>query len=202
MAANHSAWGGSPEPQSAPWPPSSESRAAARAAPYSGTILLLLVLAFAACGSRKPPFSPPDEQKTFRLPPGFRMELVAAEPEVIDPVAMTFDEQGRLYVVEMTDYPLNPKPLGRIKLLEDRDGDGRYERSTVFADQLHLPDGVMRWRRGLLVACAPDILYLEDTDGDGRADVRRVVLTGFAAGNPQLRVNGLLYGIDNWVYAA
>ena len=166
------------------------------------SLLAFILLLFAACSSRKPPFSPSDEQKTFRLPPGFRMELVAAEPEVIDPVAMTFDEQGRMYVIEMSDYPLNPKPLGRIKLLEDRDGDGRYEHATVFADGLHLPDGVMRWRNGILVACAPDILYLEDTNGDGRADVRRVVLTGFAAGNPQLRVNGLLYGIDNWVYAA
>ena len=166
------------------------------------TALALLVAAVSGCGSRKPPFSPQQEQKTFQLPPGFRIELAAAEPEVIDPVAMTFDEQGRMYVIEMSDYPLNPKPLGRIKLLEDRDGDGRYEHATVFADGLHLPDGVMRWRNGILVACAPDILYLEDTNGDGRADVRRVMLTGFAAGNPQLRVNGLLYGIDNWIYAA
>jgi putative membrane-bound dehydrogenase-like protein len=166
-----------------------------------GAALGLLLLAL-ACGSRKPPFSPQEEHKSFRLPPGFRIELVAAEPEVIDPVAMTFDEHGRMYVVEMSDYPLSPKALGRIKLLEDRNGDGRYESATDFAEGLHLPAGVMRWRNGILVACAPDILYFEDTNNDGRADVRRVVLTGFAAANPQLRVNGLLYGIDNWVYAA
>jgi putative membrane-bound dehydrogenase-like protein len=160
------------------------------------------LLAAACSSTHKPPYSPAEEQKRFRLPAGFRIELAAAEPEVIDPVAMTFDEHGRMYVVEMSDYPLDPKPRGRIKLLEDRNGDGRYESATVFAEGLHLPDGVMRWRKGILVACAPDILYFEDTNNDGRADVRRVVLTGFAAGNPQLRVNGLLYGLDNWVYAA
>ncbi len=168
--------------------------------PYLGAALLAAALA--GCGARKPPFSPQEELKTFRLPPGFRAELAAAEPDVIDPVAMAFDGHGRLYVVEMSDYPLNPKALGRIKLLEDRDGDGRYEHAAVFAEDLHLPDGVMPWRQGILVTCAPDILYFEDTNGDGRADVRRVILTGFSQGNPQLRVNGLQYGLDNWIYAA
>lgn len=161
-----------------------------------------MVLGAAGCGARKPPFSPGEALKTFRLPPGFRMELVAAEPEVSDPVAMTFDESGRLYVVEMPDYPLDPQPKGRVKLLEDPDGDGRYRRSTVFAEGLHMPTGVMRWGRGILVSSPPDILYFEDTNGDNRADIRRVVLTGFAATNPQLRANGLLYGMDNWIYAA
>jgi len=130
------------------------------------------------------------------------MELVAAEPEVVSPVAISFDERGRLFVVEMLDYPLENQALGRIKLLEDRDGDGRFERSTVFADKLHFPNGVMAWRGGILVTCAPEILYLADTNGDNRADVRRVVLAGFAETNPQLRVNGPVYGIDNWIYAA
>ncbi len=156
----------------------------------------------AGCGGNKPPFSPADTLKSFRLPEEFCIDLVASEPDVVHPVAMAFDERGRLYVVEMIDYPLNPKPLGRVKLLEDRDGDGRYERSVIFASELHMPNGVMPWKKGVLVTCAPDILYLEDSTGDGRADVRRVVLTGFAATNPQLRVNGLLYSIDNWIYAA
>src|SRR5207244_4701014 len=82
------------------------------------------------------------------------------------------------------------------------DGDGLFEKSTVFADKLHFPNGVMAWRGGILVTCAPDILYLADTDGDNRADVRRVVLTGFAETNPQLRVNGPVYGLDNWIYVA
>ncbi len=154
------------------------------------------------CGKRKPPFSAVEEAKTFRLPPGFRVELVASEPEISDAIAISFDPAGRMYVVEMPDYPLNPKPLGRIKLLEDRDGDGRYEHATIFAEGLHFPEGVMPWRNGVLVACAPDLLYYEDTNHDGRADERKVLMTGFATGNPQLRLNGLLYGIDNWIYAA
>jgi putative membrane-bound dehydrogenase-like protein len=130
------------------------------------------------------------------------MELAAAEPVISDAVAMSFDERGRLWVVEMPEYPLNPKPLGRIKMLEDRDGDGYYEHSSVFVDELHFPEGVMPWKKGIIVTCAPDILYFEDTNGDGRADVRRVIATGFAQGNPQLRVNGPLYGIDNWIYVS
>ena len=159
------------------------------------------LLAGSGCRKANPPYSPADALKTFQLPQGFRIELVASEPEIIDPVAMAFDERGRLYVVEMTDYPMG-KRRGRVKLLLDRNGDGRFERSTVFAEGLNFPNGVLAWRDGILVTAAPDILYLADTNGDGRADVKRVVLTGFAALNPQLRVNGLVYGIDNSIYAA
>ena len=158
--------------------------------------------AFCGCGLDGPPFPPEQALETFQLPEGFRIELVASEPEVVDPVAIAFDEQARIYVVEMRDYPLDMRPLGQIKLLDDTNGDGYYETSTVFADGLNFPNGVMRWRNGILVTAAPDILYLEDTDGDGRADVRKVVLTGFAATNPQLRVNGPRYGPDNWIYVA
>lgn len=154
------------------------------------------------CSRSGPPYSPEEALKKFQLPPGFRIELAAAEPQVVDPVAMAFDEHGRLFVVEMSDYPISPKPLGKIKLLEDRDGDGRFEHSTMFAEGLHFPHSVMPWKGGVLVASAPDILYLADTNGDGRVDVRRVVLTGFAQVNPQLRVNALTYGLDNWIYAA
>ena len=163
---------------------------------------LLALLALLGCQPPQPPYSPEEALDTFQLPAGFRIELVAAEPDVIDPVAMAFDEQGRLFVIEMRDYPIHAEPQGRVKLLEDRDGDGRFERVTIFADGLSLPNGVTAWKDGVLVTAAPDILYLGDTDGDGRADVKEVVLTGFAATNPQLRVNGLLYGVDNWVYAA
>ena len=161
-----------------------------------------LMLLTGACAKRTPPLSPENEAKTFRLPPGFRAELVAAEPEIADVVTIAFDASGRIYASEMPEYPLDPKPLGRIKLLEDRDGDGRYEHATVFADQLHFPEGVLPWRKGVLVACAPDLLYLEDTDGDGRADIRKILMTGFATGNPQLRLNNPIYGVDNWIYAA
>ncbi|MEK7677299.1 MAG: PVC-type heme-binding CxxCH protein [Verrucomicrobiota bacterium] len=149
------------------------------------------------------PFPPEQALRTFQLPEGFRIELVAAEPDVLDPVAMSFDEDGRLYVIEMRDYPSGPPaPPGRVRLLEDTNGDGRMDRSQVFADGLPYPTGVLAWKGGMLVTAAPDLLYLEDTDHDGRADVREVVLTGFGEGNPQHRVNGLCYGLDNWIYAA
>ena len=165
---------------------------------------VLIVLASwlgAGCSRPGPPYSPEQSLKLAELPEGYRLELAASEPAVVDPVAIAFDEQARMYVVEMIDYPLNADPLGRVKRLEDKDGDGVYESSTVFAEGIHFPNGVMRWRDGILVTSAPDILYFEDTDGDGKADKREVVLTGFAATNPQLRVNGLRYGLDNWIYA-
>lgn len=164
-------------------------------------IALPLTLLLCACTRQGPPYSPGEALKSFQLPPGFRMELVAAEPQVVDPVAMAFDAQGRLFVVEMPDYPMGER-AGRVKLLRDGDGDGRFERSTVFADHLRFPNGVLPWKGGILVTAAPDIVYLQDTNGDDRADTRRVVLTGFAATNPQLRLNGLRYGLDNWIYAA
>jgi len=139
---------------------------------------------------------------TMQIEAGYRIELVASEPDIESPVALDFDEQGRLFVVEMPGYPLDTRPTGRIKRLEDRDGDGRYETSRVFADGLVLPTGVMRWKKGVLVTAAPDLLYLEDTDDDGRADVRTVVITGFAFTNPQHMVNGPVYGLDNWIYLA
>jgi putative membrane-bound dehydrogenase-like protein len=164
--------------------------------------LVIASIAISDCQNRKPPYSPQEALKTFQLPEGFRLELVAAEPDIVNPIAMAFDEQGRLYVVEMRDYPISDEPLSRIKLLEDRDGDGRYEHSTVFVDGLHFAHGVMPWKQGVIVTCAPDILYYRDTDGDGKADERRVIVTGFARVNPQLRVNAPTYGIDNWIYAA
>src|SRR5262249_35209081 len=102
---------------------------------------------------------------------------------------------------EMTDYPISPDG-GRVKRLEDRDGDGRYERVTTFADGLHWPNGVLPWNGVILVTAAPDFLYFKDTNGDGRADVRTVILTGFTEGNQQLRVNSPTWGMDNHVYLA
>ena len=140
--------------------------------------------------------------KRFRLPPGFRIELVAAEPEIVSPVALAFDERGRMFVAEMPEYPITKEPIGKIQMLEDPDGNGKYSKSTVFADHFHFVHGMLPWKGGLIVTTAPDILYLADTNGDNKADVRKVLLTGFAQVNPQLRVNTPLYGIDNWIYAA
>ena len=139
---------------------------------------------------------------TFELAPGFQIELVAAEPLIKDPVDMAIDENGRMYVVEMPGYPLETSGSGKIKLLTDADGDGKMDKSTVFADDLILPTGVMRWKEGLIVTDAPNVLYLEDTDGDGQADLRDTLLTGSALSNPQHNLNNPLFGIDNWIYVA
>ncbi|HEY1784404.1 MAG TPA: PVC-type heme-binding CxxCH protein [Pirellulales bacterium] len=152
--------------------------------------------------SADPPLTPAAELATFRLADeNLTIELVAAEPAVISPVALAWDSGGKMYVAEMEDYPVGPGK-GRIRLLEDRDHDGRYETASVFADGISFPTSVLPSRGGLLVAAAPDILFLKDTDGDGRADRREVLLTGFGEGNQQLRVNGLTWGADNWIYGA
>ncbi len=164
---------------------------------------LLLAVLSAGCGRRwAPPYTPSEALKTFRIEPGFRIELFAAEPLISDPVAMEIDENGRIYVVENHGYPLDTNSLGRVILLQDTNGDGKPDRSTVFADKLLLPTGVMRWKKGLLVTDAPHLWYLEDTNGDGKADVRRAVLSGFAFTNPQHTVNHPVYGLDNWIYLA
>ena len=148
------------------------------------------------------PRSPRDEQAAFVLAdPALTIELVAAEPEVTSPVAIAWDEDGRLYVAEMIDYPV-ATAAGRIRRLEDRDGDGRYEHATVFADGLPFPNGVLPCFGGVLVTAAPNIWFFRDRDGDGRADEKAIVLTGFGEGNTQLRVNGLSFGLDNMIYAA
>jgi putative membrane-bound dehydrogenase-like protein len=151
---------------------------------------------------RASPLSPVEELATFQLSDtNLVVELVASEPEVIDPVALTWDADGKLYVVEMNDYPEGTGG-GRIKLLQDADHDGRFEKITVFADNLPFPNGAMPWDDGILVTAAPDIWYLRDGNGNGIADQRRKILTGFAEGNQQLRANGLYWGIDNWIYGA
>lgn len=153
-----------------------------------------------------PPLSPDDALGTFRLPEGFEIELAAAEPQVVDPASFQWGADGRLWVVEMRDYPSGidgqGKPGGVVKLLEDHDADGRYETATVFLDGIPFPTGVMPWRNGVLISTAPDILYAEDTDGDGRADKKEVLFTGFSPGNQQHRVNGFEWGLDGWIHVA
>jgi putative membrane-bound dehydrogenase-like protein len=152
------------------------------------------------------PRSPEESLKVLHLPEGFEAKIVAAEPLVLDPVAFDWDAKGRLWVVEMADYPLGLDNVdasgGRIRVLEDRDDDGTYDHATLFAEGLNFPNGILTWREGVIVTAAPDILYLEDTDGDGKADQKEVLLTGLTEGNQQLRANGLRWGLDNWVHVA
>ncbi len=153
-----------------------------------------------------PPKSPDEALAAFRARPGFRVELVAAEPVVIDPIAFDWGADGRFWVVEMRDYPLGldgqGQPGGVVKQLVDADGDGRFERAITFLEGVSFPSSVMAWRKGVLVATAPDLIYAEDTDGDGRADRREVWFTGFEPGNQQHRINGFEWGFDGWIYAA
>jgi putative membrane-bound dehydrogenase-like protein len=165
-------------------------------------VVMGLIATAHAADSPGPPYAAPDTLSRFRLDPGFSIELMASEPDVMSPVAMDIDERGRWFVVEMPGYPLDTRPTGRVVLLEDTDGDGRPDRSSVFADNLVLPNGVMRWKRGVIVTSAPDVLYLEDTDDDGRADRREVLMTGFPFTNPQHMANTPVYGLDNWIYIA
>lgn len=150
--------------------------------------------------------SPAEALNAMRVKEGFRVELVASEPLVLDPVAIDFGGDGKLWVCEMRDYPagIDGKytPGGVVKVLEDRDGDGRYDTGTNFLEGLPFPTGVMAWRKGALICAAPEIIYAEDTDGDGKADIRKVLFRGFATENYQARVNGLSYNLDNWVYGA
>ena len=152
------------------------------------------------------PLSPQQSGALIRTKRDFAVELVAAEPLVTDPVAIDFGPDGRLWVAEMHDYPSglagDYAPGGRVRLLTDSDGDGRYDASSVFLDGIPFPTGVTAWRRGVLVCAAPDIIYAEDTDGDGAADIRRVLYSGFGTHNYQARVNSLVYGLDNWVYGS
>jgi putative membrane-bound dehydrogenase-like protein len=167
-------------------------------------LLLPTLLPTAALGQgpAAAPRPPREALAAFELvDPALTIELVASEPEVTSPVAIAWDEDGRLYVAEMIDYPV-ATATGRIRRLEDQDGDGRYEHATIFAEGLPFPNGVMPCFGGVLVTAAPNIWFLCDRDGDGRADEKRIVLTGFGEGNTQLRVNSPFWRLDNQIYAA
>ena len=158
-----------------------------------------------APGKPPGPLSPKEEQATFKLVPGFRIDLAASEPDVVDPVSMCFDERGRMFVCEMRGYPnggvgTGEETRGRVKCLTDSNGDGVFETVTVFAEGLRFPMGVTPWKGGILVAVAPDIIYLEDADGDGRAEKKTVLYTGFNLANIQQMVNSLQWAADGWIH--
>jgi putative membrane-bound dehydrogenase-like protein len=168
---------------------------------------LIVVALGSACGAEPPPAArlrsplmPEQALREFHVDPGLRVELVACEPDIQSPVEMAFDEDGRLWVVEMRDYPNGPgpgkPPESRIVILDQDPKAGRYKLSRVFAERLPFANGLMLWRGGAIVTCAPHILYIHS---NGRRDVW---FDGFAAENPQLRVNHPILGIDNWIYVA
>ena len=151
------------------------------------------------------PLSPAQALAALQVEAGLRVELAVAEPLVASPCAVAWDERGRMFVVENRGYPVGPgtnrPPAGVIALLESTRGDGVYDKRTVFAEGLTFPNGIMCWRGGVIVTCAPDIFYLKDTAGDGRADVRRVLFTGFGTtSTTQLRVSHPTLGLDGWVH--
>src|SRR5690348_12337642 len=151
------------------------------------------------------PALPPEEsQKKFVVPPGFEVRLFAAEPEIVNPVAMTWDERGRLWVLELYEYPMGAapgtKPRDRIKILEDTDNDGRADKVTVFADGLNLATGLALGNGGVYVGQAPDFLFLQDTNHDDMADTRTVLLTGFGLDDRHELLNGFAWAPDGWLY--
>ena len=162
--------------------------------------LTLLGFAFADEPFNPPaskPLSPREAQMTLRVPKGFRVELVAAEPDIVDPVCMAFDEQGRLYVAEMPGYPnggvgTGKITSGRIKRLDNH--DGVFDTVTTIAEGLRFPTGLFPFQEGLVVANAPDIIYLKDGQS-------RTLFTGFDVANIQQLVNGFTWGYDNRIHA-
>jgi len=155
-------------------------------------------------------YSPKEALERFRLVDGYHMELVASEPIVQDPIAIDFDADGRMYVVEMRGFMPNvqgigeDRPVGRIVVAEDTDGDGKMDKSTVFADSLVLPRAVKVLEHGVLVGAPPNLWLMRDTTGDLRADTRELIRDDFGdpKGNPEHNANGLFWGIDNWIHTA
>lgn len=149
------------------------------------------------------PLSPEASIKTFQFAEPFKAEVFAAEPDVMDPVYMVFDNKGDAYVVEMADANLadSLKGHGCIIKLTDTDGDGKVDHSVVFASGLTEATSVLPWKDGLIVAAAPNILYLRDTTGDGKADTKEVLYTGFFTNNDEAQITSLRFSVDNWIYA-
>jgi putative membrane-bound dehydrogenase-like protein len=175
--------------------------------PYTYYFIAILLLTGVSCNPKKTDLSggavkAEDALATMQVADGFTIEMIASEPLITSPVDMEIDEYGRMYVVEMHGYPLDKSGSGNIVMLSDTNGDGIMDKRTLFKEGLILPTGILRWKKGFLVTDSPDIYYLEDSDGDGKADIMDTVLTGFALTNPQHNLNNPVYGLDNWVYAA
>ncbi len=152
------------------------------------------------------PKSPAESLAVLHVNEGYEVELVASEPLVMDPVAIDWGPDGRLWVVEMADYPTGMdgkgKPGGRVKYLQDTQGTGKFDKATLFLDNIQMPTGIAWWRNGVLVTAAPDIFFAAASAGSAMADTRKVLYTGFKEGNPQLRINAPRWSFDGWVSCA
>jgi putative heme-binding domain-containing protein len=149
-----------------------------------------------------PALSPREAMAKMKLPPGFKVQLAAAEPDVVNPTAMTFDERGRIWICESIEYPRRSAGPGkdRVKILEDKDHDGSFETVKIFAEGLNIPCGVLLGNGGVYVTNSPDVLFLKDTDGDDKADTREVLFTGFGRDDTHELPNSLTWGPDGWLY--
>jgi len=149
------------------------------------------------------PLTPEQSMKLIQVPVGFELELFASEPMIINPMAMAWDERGRLFVIETTDYPNEVRKEGgndKIKILEDTDGDGKADKVTIFADNLNIPTSLTMSNGGVIISMAPDFIFLKDTDGDDKADVREVIMTGWGKSDTHAGPSNLRYGFDNKIW--
>ncbi len=150
------------------------------------------------------PLTPDESMALMQVPPGFELKLFAAEPDIINPIYMNWDERGRLWVIETVDYP-NEIKAGetgddRIKILEDTNGDGKADKFTIFADKLNIPTSFIFVNGGIIVSNAPSFLFLKDTDGDDKADIRQPILTGWGKDDTHAQASNLRYGLDNKIW--
>ena len=151
------------------------------------------------------PLSPEESAKLIQVPSGFRLELFASEPDIINPITMEWDERGRLWVIETVDYPntvRDEEGVGddRIKICEDTDGDGKADKFTVFADDLNIPTSMVFANGGVIVSQAPHFLFLKDSDGDDKADVKEALIEGWGTFDTHAGPSNLKYGFDNHIW--
>lgn len=147
-------------------------------------------------------FTATQSQKLMQVPVDFEIELFAAEPDIVNPITMAWDEKGRLWVVETVDYPNTIREEDgtgddRIKICEDTNGDGKADKFTVFADSLNIPTSMVFVNGGIVISQAPHFMFLKDTNGDDKADVREIIITGWGKSDTHAGPSNLKYGFDN-----
>lgn len=153
------------------------------------------------------PLSAEESKKLIQVPAQFNLELFASEPDIINPIAMDWDEKGRLWVIETVDYPNSVRDeegVGddRIKICEDTDGDGKADKFTVFAEKLNIPTSLVFVNGGIIVSQAPHFLFLKDTDGDDKADIRKIIMDGWGTFDTHAGPSNLKYGFDNHIWGS